>query len=366
LKRTIPIARPVLGNEEIEAVRSVLESGFLIQGKKVKMFEEEFARYVGVKNAVAVANGTTALDIALKALEIHQGDEVVTPAFSFVASANCILYQRAKLVFADIDKRTFNIDPSDVAEKITRKTKAVIPVHLFGQTADMDALREIVEDKKILLIEDASQAIGAEYKGYKAGGMSDIGCFSFYPTKNITTGEGGMITTSNDELAEKARLLRDHGQDAKYHHVVLGYNYRMTEMAAAIGLAQLGKIDKLNNKRIENAELLTKGIKNVSGLTPPYVNKEMKHVFNQYVVRVEETCSMKRNELAEYMNKRGIETAVHYPTPIYKQPLYKKLGFKIICPNAEEDSERVLSIPVHPLLTREDIAYILNTLNIIR
>jgi len=366
LKRTIPIARPVLGNEEIEAVRSVLESGFLIQGKKVKMFEEEFARYVGVKNAVAVANGTMALDIALKALEIHQGDEVVTPAFSFVASANCILYQGAKPVFADIDKRTFNIDPLDVAEKITRKTKAVIPVHLFGQTADMVALREIVEDKKILLIEDASQAIGAEYKGYKAGGMSDIGCFSFYPTKNITTGEGGMITTNNHKLAEKARLLRDHGQDAKYHHVVLGYNYRMTEMAAAIGLAQLDKIDKLNTKRIENAELLTKGIKNISGLTPPCVNKEMKHVFNQYVVRVEETCSMKRNELAEHMNKRGIETAVHYPTPIYKQPLYKKLGFKIICANAEEASERVLSIPVHPLLTREDIAYILNTLNIIR
>jgi len=363
LGHIIPIAKPFLKNEEIEAVKNVMKSGFLVQGKKVKAFEEEFAKYVGVKNAVAVANGTVALDIALKMLGVRQGDEVVTPAFSFVASSNCILYQGATPVFADIDKRTFNIEPSNVAEKITRKTKAIIPVHLFGQTADMDALKEIAEDKRILLVEDASQAIGAEYKSCKAGGMADIGCFSFYPTKNITTGEGGMITTNDDKLAEKARLLRDHGQTAKYQHAILGYNYRMTEIAAAIGLIQLRKLDKMNDKRIENAKMLTKEIKDIPFLTPPHRDQRMKHVFNQYVIRVEENCSMKRNEFARFLSKKGIETAVHYPIPICKQPLYKKLGYnKIICPNAEEASKRVLSLPVHPLVSKKDIAYITSVL----
>jgi perosamine synthetase len=355
----IPIAKPFFRNEEIEAVKSVMKSGFLVQGKKVKMFEVEFAQHIGVKNAVAVANGTVALDIALKILGIRQGDEVITPAFSFVASANCILYQNATPVFADIDKRTFNIKPSDAAEKVTRKTRAIIPVHLFGQTADMDSLKEVAEDKRMFLVEDASQAIGAECKSRKAGGMADVGCFSFYPTKNMTTGEGGMITTDDSKLAEKARLLRDHGQTSKYEHVILGYNYRMTEIAAAIGLVQLSRLDKLNAKRIENAKLLTKEIKNIPFLTPPHVDKNMKHVFSQYVVRVEKNCSMKRNDFANYLNKKGIETAVHYPIPIYKQHLYKELSYsKITCPNTEEASEQVLSLPVHPLVSKKDIAYI--------
>jgi len=363
LKREIPIAKPVLGKEEEEAVKKVLQSGILTQGKKVKSFEETFANYIGVEHAVAVTNGTSALDIALKTLRIGLGDEVIVPAFSFIASSNCVLFQGAKPVFADIDQRSFNIDPSDVNEKITAKTKAIIAVHLFGQSVQMEELKEIAQDHGILLIEDAAQAHGAEYKGKKVGGLSNISCFSFYATKNMTTGEGGMITTNNGELAKKAYLLRDHGQTEKYHHTILGYNYRMTELSAAVGLVQLKKLDKLNKKRRKNAWMLTNGIEKIPGLTPPYVEEYAKHVFYQYVVKVEEDYPLERNELADYLEKMGIGVAVHYPTPIYRQPLYHELGYdKMICPMAEESCKRVLSLPVHPSVDEEDIQYILDVL----
>jgi perosamine synthetase len=363
VRRTIPIAKPLLGREEVEAVRKVFESGVLVQGERIKLFEEEFAEYIGVEHAVAVANGTMALDTALKALKLGPGDEVVTSAFSFIASSNCVLFQGAKPVFADIDPKSFNIDPSDVAEKITAKTKAIIPVHLFGQPAAMDALKEIAGDHGIALVEDAAQAHGAEYKGQKVGGLGDVGCFSFYATKNMTTGEGGMITTNDRELAKRTSLLRDHGQSEKYHHVFLGYNYRMTEMCAAIGLEQLRKLDRFNERRRENAELLTRGIQKISGLTPPYVKDDVKHVFYQYVVRVKDDYPMGRNELAAHLTKRGVGVAIHYPTPIYRQPFYKELGYgHTICPMAEDACNRVLSLPVHPSVAEEDIKYMINVL----
>ena len=363
MRRTIPIARPVLGMEEVEAVREVFESGVLVQGERIKSFEREFAEYTGVEHAVAVANGTLALDAALKALELGSGDEVVTSAFSFIASSNCVLYQGAKPVFADIDPRTFNIDPSDAAEKITAKTKVVIPVHLYGQPAEMDALREIAEDYGIHLVEDAAQAHGAEYKRQKVGGLGDIGCFSLYATKNMTTGEGGIITTNNRELARKVRLLINHGDTGKYNHVILGYNYRMSEASAAVGSVQLKKLDKSNEIRRKNASVLTGGIGKVSGLTPPYVKDDMKHVFYQYVIRVKESYPVDRDELAEHLRERGVGVAVHYPTPVYGQPLYKELGYgKAVCSMAEDASKRVLSLPVHPSVNEDDIAYILNVL----
>ena len=364
MRRTIPIAKPVLGGEEVEAVRKVFESGILVQGGRTRLFEEEFAEYIGVEHAVATANGTVALDTALKALKVGPGDEVVTSAFSFVASSNCVLYQRAKPVFADIDPRTFNIDPFDVAEKITMKTKAIIVVHLFGQPAEMDALKEIAEDHEIALVEDAAQAHGAEYKGRKAGGLGDAGCFSFYATKNMTTGEGGMITTNTGELERKARLLRNHGETGKYHHAILGYNYRMSEITAAVGSVQLRKLDKLNERRRKNADLLTRGIEKISGLTAPYVKDNVRHVFHQYVVRVEDGYSMERNKLAEHLREREVDVAVHYPTPLYRQPLYRKLSYgKTVCPMTEDASKRVLSLPVHPSVTEEDTMYILDLLN---
>jgi perosamine synthetase len=363
LNRKIPIAKPNFGKEEQTAVKEVLESGILASGPRTKQFEKEFAEYVGVKHAVAVANGTIALDAALKALKIDAGDEVITSAFSFIASGNCILFQNAKPVFADIDPRTFNIDPADVAEKITAKTKALIPVHMFGQPANMDALKEIAEDKGIALVEDAAQAHGAEYKGQKAGSIGAMGCFSFYATKNMTAGEGGMITTNDPKLAEKARLLINHGQSQKYHHDTLGYNYRITELCAAIGSAQLKKLDEFNTKRRDNAKLLTQGIRSFNGLTVPYVDKDVTPVFHQYVLRVEENYPKGRDELADSLAEKGIGVAVHYPIPIYRQPLYLKLGYNDTkCPNTEDACRRVLSLPVHPLVDRKDIEYILDVL----
>ncbi len=363
MRRTIPIAKPVLGGQEVEAVRKVFESGVLVQGEKTRIFEKDFAKYTNVEHAVAVANGTLALDAALKALRLGPGDEVITSAFSFIASSNCVLYQRAKPIFADIDPRTYNIDPLDVAEKITAKTKVIIPTHLFGQPAQIHALKDIAEDYKIVLVEDAAQAHGAEYKGQKVGSLGDIGCFSLYATKNMTTGEGGIITTNNSELARKIRLLVNHGDAGKYNHVVLGYNYRMSEISAAVGSIQLNKLDKSNEIRRNNAIALTRGIDKISGLTPPLVKNDMKHVFYQYVIGVEERYPVGRDNLAEHLIGRGVGVAVHYPTPIYLQPLYKELGYgKVVCPMAEDAAKRVLSLPVHPLVTKGDIGYVIDVL----
>jgi perosamine synthetase len=363
LTRKIPIAKPNLDKEEETAVIDVLRSGFVVSGKKVKEFEESFAKYVGVNHAVAVTNGTIALDVALKSLKIGAGDEVITSAFSFVASGNCILFQNAKPVFADICPKTFNIDPDDVAEKITPKTKAIIPIHLFGQPANMDALKEIAQDNKIALVEDSAQAHGAEYKDKKAGSLGDLGCFSFYATKNMIAGEGGMITTNNSDLAARARLLINHGQTQKYQHDLLGYNYRMIEMCAAIGCVQLKKLDAFNEKRNENASLLSSGIQEIDGLTVPYVDSDVKHVFHQYVIRIEDNYPLSRDELADQLASKGVGCAVHYPIPIYSQPLYVKLGYKdVSCPNCDDAAKRVLSLPVHPLVTEGDVEYILDVL----
>ncbi len=359
MKRQIPIAKPLLGREEEDAIRGVLRSGMLVQGKQIKAFEEAFADYIGVEHAVAVTNGTIALDLALKALKLDLGDEVIVPAFSFIATSNCVLFHGAKPVFADIDQKTFNIDPADVNEKVTGKTKAIIPVHLFGQPAKMDELKEIAQDHEIYVIEDAAQSHGAEYKEQKTGSLGDIGCFSFYATKNMTTGEGGMITTNNSEVTKRIRLLRHHGQTEKYHHTIIGYNYRMTELSAAIGLVQLGKLEERNEKRMKNAEKLDEGIENLHGLTPPYVEEYAKHVFYQYVVKVEDDYPLERNKLADHLKEMGIGTAVHYPMPIYKQSAYRKLGYdKKICPVTEESCRRVLSLPVHPSVNEKDIQYI--------
>lgn len=361
--RRIPIAKPMIEEDEIRAVVEVLRSGMLAQGKEVEFFEQEFANYIGVKHAIAVANGTLALDTALKAIGIKPGDEVITTAFTFIATANAILYQGARPVFADIDPKTYNLDPNDVLEKITSKTKAVIVVHLYGQPADMKAFKEIAEDHKLILVEDCAQAHGAEFEGMKVGSLGHVGIFSFYPTKNITTGEGGIITTNDDEVSRKSRLIRDHGQARKYVHEELGYNYRMTNIAAAIGRVQLKKLDLLNEKRIKNATYLTKNLANVRGIVTPYVDPRVKHVYHQYVIRVENDFPLNRDELAARLEEKGVDVAVHYPLPVHQQPFYKRLGYpQHICPNAIIASRKVLSLPVHPLLTTEDLDYVVSTI----
>lgn len=364
MNRKIPIAKPNFSNEENIAVKEVLKSGIIASGPKTKKFENEFADYIGVKHAIAVTNGTIALDVALKALNLQPGDEVITSGFSFISSGNCILFQKARPVFVDIDPKTFNIDTTDVVEKITQKTKAIIAIHMFGHPAKMDILNEISQEKNIALIEDAAQAHGAEFYEKKVGSIGDMACFSFYATKNMTTGEGGMITTNEKKIADKIRLLINHGQNRRYNHEILGYNYRMTEICAAIGLVQLRKLEKFNNKRILNAYKLNKGIHEFSGLSEPYIKNNVKHVFHQYVIRVEENYSKSRDELANLLTEKGIGNAVHYPIPIYKQNLYRKMGNhnQVNCHFTEDACTRVLSLPIHPLVNDNDLEYILNVL----
>ncbi|MCZ3366149.1 MULTISPECIES: DegT/DnrJ/EryC1/StrS family aminotransferase [Methanobacterium] len=355
----IPIAKPFIGDEEIKEVEAVLRSGFIAQGPKVAEFEEKFAEYVGTRHAVATSSGTTALHVALLCAGIGKGDEVITTPFSFAATANSVLYAGGKPVFVDIDPKTYNINPEKIEEAITDKTKAILPVHLYGQPADMDQICKIAEDHDLKVIEDAAQAHGAIYHGKKVGSIGDMACFSFYPTKNITTGEGGIITTDDDAFDKDARAIRAHGESERYEHVTLGYNFRMTDIAAAIGVVQLKRLEEFNEKRIENAEYLTEHINSIEGIESPYVASNVRHVFHQYTVRVEDG---KRDELKEFLNNEGIGTGVHYPRTIYNQKLYEDLGYTADCPEAEKAAAEVLSLPVNPTLTAEDFGKIVSVL----
>jgi perosamine synthetase len=355
----IPIAKPFIGDEEIKEVEAVLRSGFIAQGPKVAEFEEKFAEYIGTRHAVATSSGTTALHVALLCAGIGKGDEVITTPFSFAATANSVLYAGGKPVFVDIDPKTYNINPEKIEEAITDKTKAILPVHLYGQPADMDQICKIAEDHDLKVIEDAAQAHGAIYHGKKVGSIGDMACFSFYPTKNITTGEGGIITTDDDSFDKDARAIRAHGESERYEHVTLGYNFRMTDIAAAIGVVQLKRLEEFNEKRIENAEYLTEHINSIEGIESPYVASNVRHVFHQYTVRVEDG---KRDELKEFLNNEGIGTGVHYPRTIYNQKLYEDLGYTADCPEAEKAAAEVLSLPVNPTLSAEDFGKIVSVL----
>ena len=347
----INIAKPIIGDEEIEAVTEVLKSGMLAQGPKVDEFQKAFAQYSESKYAVATSSGTTALHAALKAVDVGKNDEVITTPFTFAATSNSVLYSDAKPVYADIDPKTFNLDPSKIEEKITDKTKAILPVHLYGQPADMDAILEIAQEHDLKVIEDAAQAHGATYKGKKIGSIGDMGCFSFYPTKNMTTGEGGMVTTNDEELEEKAAMIRAHGESKRYEQSLLGYNYRMTDIAASIGLVQLKNVDEFNKKRNENAQYLNEALSDVEGVTTPEIGENRTHVFHQYTIRV----SAKRDEFRDFLTKNEIGTGVHYPIVLYKQPYYQNLGITGNCPEAELAAKQVISLPVHPSLTQDEL-----------
>ena len=354
----IPIAKPIIGDEEIEEVIKVLKSGFIAQGPKVTEFEKEFAKYIGAKYGVATNSGTAALHIALLACGIKKGDEVITTPFSFAATGNSILYTGAKPVFVDIDPETFNIDPEKIEISINEKTKAIMPVHLYGQAAEMDKINDIAKKHDLFVIEDSAQAHGSQYKDKKAGNLGDMGCFSFYPTKNMTTSEGGIITTNNKELAEKSRIFRAHGETKRYEHSVLGYNFRMTDISAAIGLAQLEKIDEFTKKRIANAKYLTKELKDIRGITTPKVLDGVKHVYHQYTIKVDGN----RDELVKFLNDNGIGTGIHYPIPIYKQELYLNLGYNDRLKETEKAANVVISLPIHPSLSKDDLATIVKVL----
>ena len=355
----IPIAKPSIGPEEKKAVLEVLDSGMIAQGSKTKELEDSFANYIETKHAIAVTSGTSALHAALLSLGIKEGDEVITTPFTFTATANSILYCGARPVFSDIDEKTFNIDPAKIEENITSKTKAVLIVHLFGNPCDMDKIKDICDKNNLLLIEDACQAHGSIYKGQKVGSIGDCGVFSLYPTKNMTTGEGGMITTNSADIDRKCRIIRDHGQDGRDNQTMLGYNYRMTDIQAAIGIEQLKKLEGFVNKRIDNANQLTEGLKDVKGIITPIISKDTRHVFNQYTIRVTEDFKITREELIQKLKDAGIGAFVYYPKPIYRQKYYQELGYADNLKNTEKMTKEVLSIPVHPGVTEKDIEQIL-------
>jgi len=357
----IPIAKPLIQQEEVDGVVEVMRSGMIAEGPMVKKFEEAYRDYIGAGHAIAVNSGTAALHIALLARGIGKGDEVITSPFTFIASANSILYTGARPVFADIDPETFNIDPEAVELKINRRTKAILPVDLYGHPAEMNALMDIANTYDLAVIEDACQAHGASYHGKKAGSF-DVGCFSFYPTKNMTSGEGGMITCNDDRMAEKARIIRSHGAKVRYYHDTIGFNMRMTDIAAAIGLAQLKKVDGFNRQRIENAEYLTAQLRDVDGIVTPGVRRDCGHVFHQYTIRVTERFPLSRDELSLELTRAGIGNSVFYPVPIHQQELYRQLGYNEAHPISEKASREVISLPVHPSVTKEDLDQVAATI----
>lgn len=363
--RKVSMAKPYHGPEIEEAVLQVLRSGMLIQGRMVEEFETGLANYLGATHVVAVGSGTAALHLAFLALGVGPGDEVITTPFSFASSAYAIMYCGATPVFADIDPRTFNIDPASIEERITPRTVGIEPVHLYGQPAEMDAIRDIAARHGLFIVEDAAQAIGAEYRGRKIGTIGDVTCFSTYATKNLHTMEGGFIATEDRDLATKIRRLRNIGQESKYRHTLVGFNYRMTEVAAAVGRAQLGLIDEFSRIRRQNAAYLTGAISSLPGVTPPYVPPYVSSVFHQYTVSIDEsTLGRSRDEIAALMKAAGVETGIHYPEPIYSQPaLRERFGAQAaLCPATERAYRQVLSLPVHPGLTKDDLDHVVRAL----
>jgi dTDP-4-amino-4,6-dideoxygalactose transaminase len=311
----------------------------------------------GVRHAIATTSGTTALHVVLMAHGIGPGDEVITSPFTFISSANSVLFTGARPVFVDIERETFNIDPDQIEAAIMPRTKAILPVHLFGLPANMEAIMEIAARHGLAVIEDACQAHGAAYGGQRVGSFG-TGTFSLYPTKNITSAEGGMITTNDDEIAERCRVLRQHGMRRRYYHDELGYNFRMTDVHAAIGLAQLEKLARFNAARRENARYLSARLQ---GVVTPVVPDGYHHVFHQYTIRVPDG---RRDALVDYLHDQEIGCGIYYPVPIHQQTYYREeLGYDDRLPEAERAAEEVLSLPVHPALTRTDLDRVVAAVN---
>ncbi|MDH5375595.1 MAG: DegT/DnrJ/EryC1/StrS aminotransferase family protein [Candidatus Bathyarchaeota archaeon] len=357
----IPINAPRLGEEEIKAVVKVMKSGFLTHGlgagPVVTKFEKAFAKFVGAKHAIAVNTGTSALHLAIAGAGIKQGDEVILPSFTFVSTAEVIAIAGAKPVFVDIDPETHNISPKKVEKALTKKTKAVMPVDLYGLPADMQPIKDIADKHGLTIIEDSAQAHGASYKGKPVGTFADAACWSFYASKNMTTGEGGMITTNNGELAEKMRFMRSHGEKEKYKSLMLGHNYRMPEIQAAIGCVQLKKLPKFLAKRRENVKRLTAELGKAKNLQLPKEPKGCKHSWYLYTIRLKGPKGNKRDKIVEALRQKGIGAEVYYTTPIHLMPYYRKFG-RYRLPETEKAAKHVLSLPVHPGVNTKQTGFI--------
>jgi len=357
---------PIIGDAEVNAVAEVLKNGPLTnalgKGPKVTAFEKEFAEFANVSYSIAVNTGTSALHLAIVSAGVKPGDEVILPSFTFVATAEAVVMAGGKPVFVDIDPRSFNINPNKIEEKITPNTKVIMPVDLFGLPADLTPIRKIAIDHDIAIVEDAAQAHGAKYSGKPVGMLANATCWSFYASKNMTTGEGGIITTNNDEIAKSLRMLRSHGEKSKYSSLTMGYNYRMSEMQAALGLVQLGKLPSFVAKRTANAKKLTLLLSKEKRLELPYNSEVMTSSWNLYTVKLKDSTEKERDKLVKTLRTKEIGAAVYYINPIHLMPFYRENFGLYALPETEEAAKKVFSLPVHPGLQDSQVEYIAQTL----
>lgn len=374
--RYVSVAEPVTGEVEEEALVEVLKSGRFLQGPKVELFEEKWANFCDVEHAVAVSNGTVAIQLALYVLGLEPGKEVIVPSLTFGSTATAVVHQGGVPVFADIDSETYTLDVNDLERAVTEETFAIIPVHLYGHPAEMDEIRDFADEHDLYVIEDAAQAHGASYKGKKVGGLGDIGAFSFYATKNITTGEGGVITTDSDEIAAKVRQLRSHGMEGRDKHVDLGYNYRMSEFQGALGVHQVDRIEQLNARRREISKRLADELGSHSWLKPATVREYVTHAYFWAPFEVlPEEIGMTGKEVWRGLKDQGVETRHRYTTPLYDQPVFQNhMGFNsefpwsenpnphdydLALPNVESIVGNMIGLPNHPGLSDEEVTYVI-------
>lgn len=335
------------------AIKKVLNSGSFILGQEVDIFEQQFANFCSTKYCVGVDSGISALELGMLALGIGPGDEVITPVNSFIASSSAISFTGAKPVWADVDPQTYNIDVAKIKQKITKRTRAIMPVHLYGQPADMDQILEIAKKHNLFVIEDACQAHGAIYKGKKVGSIGNFGAFSFYPGKNLGAfGDGGAITTNDEKLAQKLKMMRNYGQKKKYNHIYQAFNKRLDTIQAAVLKTKLKQLDKWNSNRVRIANLYREHLKNLP-LVLPYVAANRKHVYHLFVIQTK-----KRDDLLAYLHKNGIQAGIHYPVLICEQPIYNALNNGIKYPNAKQLSQRIISLPIYPEMEEKQIRYV--------
>jgi perosamine synthetase len=354
----IALVKPTFYEEDEKLISKILRTAYVRQGPYTKEFEERFARKVGAKYAYAVSNGTAALHLAYLSL-LKPGDEVIAPAFTFIATISTVHYSNAKPVLADVDPNSFLLDPEDVNEKITLKTRAIAPVHLFGNSCDMKALNDLAEDHNLVIVNDCAQAHGTEYNLRDLGSYETLNCYSFYPTKTLTMGEGGIVTTNDKELYERGCLLRSHGDDSRYHHIIYGLNYRTTDIASAIGLNQLAHLDEYLEKRRHAGKILKTALDRIDAVTPQKITPNSNPSYSYFTVRLElEQLKCTRDQFMKALQAENIECGVHYPTALTQQPVVKETHNPPPCPVSEDLSTRVLSLPMHPFLTEQELDYI--------
>jgi len=368
---TIKVAAPSVTEADLDAVRAALASGQLASGSNVAELERRFAAYVGTREAVAVNSGTAAIHAALAAAGLGPGDEVIVPPLTFFSTISAVIHQGGVPVFADIDPRNFCLDPADVERRVTPRTRAILPVHYFGHAADMDGLRAVAEREHLWLIEDAAQAHGTTHRGRRTGSMGEMGCFSFFATKHMTTGEGGMVTTDDGDLADHMRCFRSHGMRGRHEHAMLGHNYRMPELAAALGRTQLDRLDRLNADRIAVTHTLIERLRDLSWLTPPNVPAHVEHTYFWCHLLIDETAlGMATPQLIERLAHEGVEVRYRYREPLYRQPVLKNnVPLILRCcagdhlpdyanlhlPNAESVAGRIIGLPNRPDMTAGEI-----------